>query len=106
MPQDLSLVDWDAEIKSFSRMHVNTDDTMVVENVQDTTDIIEANKEVYNDTDERARYGDMARVASLPLSVYFDLWNQGIIQDDKRFMKWLDDPANLYFRTMPGKLSR
>ena len=105
---DLSLVDYDAALKTITRVHTDAQDDglLHIESKQDATDIIEANKAFYNSTDERATYGDMARVASLPMNLYFELWRKGIVQDAKRFMKWLDDPDNRLFRTRPGSLSK
>lgn len=104
---DLSLVDFDPELKTTTRVYADEEnDKLHIVSKQDATDIIEANKAFYNSTDERARYHDMDRVASIPMNLYFDLWRQGIVQDNKRFMKWLDDPENRHFRTRPGSLSK
>lgn len=104
---DLSLVDFDPELKTVTRVYADEEnDQLHIESKQDATDIIEANKLFYNSTDERARYRDLDRVASIPMNLYFDLWRQGIVQDNKRFMKWLDDPENRFFRTRPGSLSK
>lgn len=89
-------------------------ETITLEDVQDVEPIIEANKLLYNDVDERAPYaGDgFHRVASIPAVVMLDLERQGIVnnawavKDQKRFLQWLDDNSNIYFRTRPGKLSR
>lgn len=89
--------------------HPTTDDDgkYVLEEKQDVTDLVEANKTLYNSVDERARWGSMSRVASIPLTTFFDLWKQGyfrgskLSKDDKR---WLNDNENRFFRTRPGRV--
>jgi hypothetical protein len=66
----------------------------------------EKSKLLYNSFDERTRWGDVNLVAQIPLSIYFDLKAKGIVDDEVRLRKWLDDRDNLVFRTRPGKLSR
>ena len=91
----------------------HADGKAYLETRQDVTEILETNKAMYADIDERARWPkEMARVASIPMVVIEQLAKQGIlypggaVKDEKALRKWLDDPANKYFRTRPGKLSR
>ena len=84
---------WDAVNRQFT-----------IETVNDVEDRVEMNKAHYAGTDERARYGEGQRVASIPLPIYFDLKRQGILDDDKKFRAWLNDPANRHFRTRPGRV--
>lgn len=103
------LLDYDPLIKRKRNFHIlEGGDDYAVESQFDVTDIIEQNKALYNSVDERARHRSEVfnRVASLPLAVYVDLQNRGILDDEKAFRKWLDDPENRHFRTRPGKLSR
>jgi hypothetical protein len=76
--------------------------TFVIQTEQDTTGIVEANKAAYNDAPER--WGDMTRVASIPLSLYFDLKKKGITDDPVAMKRWLNDPDQRFFRTRPGTL--
>lgn len=104
-----AVMDYDPLTKTKTTFHAMDDDKFVVATEADVTDLIEANKLKYNDVDERARFGEKSWVvASLPMHVYFDLLQRGIIDkhDDTKLMKWLDDPENRYWRTRPGKLSR
>jgi hypothetical protein len=81
------------------------DGELVIENVQDAEPIIEANKRLYNSVDERAPWkGGMHRVASIPLTVMLDLDRRGILNDQKKLRKWLNDPENRHFRTRPGRV--
>jgi hypothetical protein len=43
-------------------------------------------------------------VATLPLSVYYQLKREGIADDPKRLAKWMNDPDNRAFRTRGGRL--
>lgn len=43
-------------------------------------------------------------VASLPMPLWMALRQQGVIQDPKRFKRWLNDPDNAMFRTKTGHL--
>ena len=49
-------------------------------------------------------WGDMTRVASIPLSLYFDLKKKGIADDPVAMKRWLNDPDQRFFRTRPGRL--
>ena len=84
--------------------HDNQDGTYTVETDQDMSAIIEQNKKLANQTDKHSKYGEWSRVASIPLSVYYDLKAKGIVDDPKAMKKWLNDPDNKYFRTREGKI--
>ena len=93
----------DPEMKLSDTLHVDASgDRGVVESVQDVTEIVETNKAFMADSDKQTRYGEMPRVASIPMNVYMDLQRRGIVQDKKAFKAWLNDPDNLFFRTRPG----
>lgn len=82
---------------------------LIIKHEQDVSAILEANKASYNQTDERTRWGDGARVAEIPNSVISELNAQGIMRgftvvDQKRMKAFLNDPANRYLRTRPGRV--
>lgn len=81
--------------------HVNDKGEYVIETVQETQ-VDESNTRFRNMTDKHTKWGEMARVASIPLSVYYDLKRKGITDDPKAFKKWLNDPDNRAFRTREG----
>lgn len=87
------LFHWDAASESF---HIET--------VMDHEDIVEHNKLLHNEATDRGWKGDMVKVASLPIAVWYDLKQKGILDDQKAFRRWLNDPDNLYFRTRPGRV--
>ena len=75
-----------------------------LETVQNVTPHLEAAKQQYNSTDERARWGEMAHVATIPLSVMMHLRKTGIADDDKKFKAWLNARDNRLFRVRPGRV--
>lgn len=82
---------------------------LVVKAESNLAPIIEVNKALYNQTDERARWGDGQMVADIPFPVIEDLNRQGILRgfavmDQKRMKAWLNNPDNRFFRTRPGKV--
>lgn len=83
--------------------HDPSEDEVTIQTQQDVTPLVEANKTAYNAAGE-SWGGDMHRVASIPMSVYYDLKARGIADDPKRLKAWLNDPNNRFFRTKPGKV--
>ena len=82
---------------------------LIIKHEQDVAPILELNKAAYNQTDERARWGELTRVAEIPNSVIADLNVQGIMRgftviDQKRMKAFLNDPANRFLRTRPGRV--
>jgi len=86
--------------------HYNSDtDQAVIETIVDATDVVEENKAQFNQMDEHSTWkGDMHRVASIPISLYYDLKAKGIADDPARMKAWLNDPDNRFFRTRPGRV--
>ena len=82
--------------------HVNDKGEYVMETVQNVSTITDANKRQYNDS--TGKWGDMQKVASIPLPVYYELKRQGIADDPKALKKWLNDRDNQVFRTKAGTL--
>ena len=78
---------------------------VVIDTVQDVTDIVEAAKRSHRQFDERSNWkGDLHRVASIPLTILFQLREQGILDDQDAFKKWLNERDNQVFRTRPGRV--
>src|SRR5262249_37076234 len=87
-------------------VHDDAADEFIINRGQVVDHIIEANKLDFNDAPRLSggKDGPGARVASIPLDIYFELRGHGIVQDRKRFAKWLNDPDNRAWRTAPGSL--
>lgn len=80
------------------------EDKLVIKKTHDVTPILEANKRRYNDSDGKHRSEAMNHVASIPM-VIIDLYRQkgiDLLNDRKELRKFLNDPDNKFFRTMPG----
>ena len=62
--------------------HEDDEGNVTLQTVQDVTDVVEQNKTIFNQVDERANWkGDMHKVASIPMSIYYDLKAKGILDD-------------------------
>ena len=79
-------------------------DEATIQTQQDVTAIIEENKDEFNQVDERARWGEWSRVASIPLSLYYQMKAEGKLDDEAYMKRWLNDSTNVHFRTRPGKV--
>ncbi|MEG9884918.1 MAG: hypothetical protein V6Z86_10025 [Hyphomicrobiales bacterium] len=65
--------------------------------------LIEANACARNDATKR--FGEGKRVASVPLSLFYDQLAQAQAQGDDRYMsRWLNDDDHRAFKTFGGKL--
>jgi len=85
--------------------HYDADkDEATIETRQDVSQIIEENKQEYAQIDERARWGEWTRVASIPLSIYYKLKAEGKLEYEAYMKRWLNDPDNKYFRTRSGEV--
>ena len=100
---DKRLISENLETGTRQYWHEHDDGSVTVQTTQQVDDVIDANRGSFNQVDERAGWkGDMHRVASIPMSVYYHLKAQGIIDDPVALKKWLNDPDNRFFRTRPG----
>ena len=96
------LFDRDPQLGITKYWQVKDNGEYVVETVQDVTGIAEYNKRSYNNTDKK--WNDLNKVASIPLSVYYDLKRKGIADDPVALKKWMNDSDNQVFRTRQGRL--
>lgn len=81
-------------------------ETFTIETKQEVEDLLDTNKRCFNTDNYSGRKwrGDMHRVASIPLTVYFQLKEQGIADDPARMKRWLNDPENRFYRTKAGRV--
>lgn len=101
---DPRLLGTDAESGITEIFHYDPDtDGFTIHTQQDVTALVEGNKYLHNE-DTGTKFGELTRVASIPMSIYVELKKQGIIDDQKRFRKWLNDPENRFFRTRGGRV--
>ena len=82
------------------------DGTFTIQTSQDVENIVEANRDHFNQFNSiRDGYGEnigaSTKVASIPLNVFFEL-KKRFGHDQKAWKRWLNDPDNAAFRTRPG----
>lgn len=103
-----SVVSGDRIGRARSLWHTQSDGSVVLENQQDVTDIIDTNKRLFRSVNEKTPFGvrkhAMRRVASIPNVIYWAPEFQKILNDDKALRKWLNDPSNRCFRVFPGRV--
>ena len=100
------LFDYDPVTKTRQIFTSNPEDggDFSIHTEQDVTDIVEDNKAMFNQFDERSRWkGEWHRVGSIPLSEYFALPKE-MREDNKDLLKWLSDRDRSKFRVRPGRL--
>lgn len=94
---------FDPETRLRKTFHYHDNGSFTIEEVQDYEPIIEANKREQN-ANLSTKGEVMRRQARIPLTLLFRLKQEGILDDPKRFQKWLEDPINRNFRTRTDKL--
>lgn len=80
------------------KMHITTDQKLVLETETRIGALAEENKAILNDVSRTSRSGDMVRVARLPLSIFLDLKQRGVIDDRAAMKKWLASDEALPYR--------
>jgi len=99
------LVSENAAIGQKQYWHDHDDGSVTIQTVQNVEDVAESNKQSFNQVDERANWnGDMHKVASIPMAIFYDLKRKGILDDPAAMKKWLNDSDNRVFRTRPGQV--
>lgn len=102
---DNKIFDVNPELGITRTWHYNDEtDEATIQTQQDVTAIVEENKNEFNQVDERAKWGEFSRVASIPLSLYYELKKEGKLEDQAYMKRWLNDPENRHFRTRPGEV--
>ncbi len=92
----------DPETQTETWHHYDPDTDKVTLEVRQVVDhIAESNEAERNSYSSFDKFGEMRKVASIPLNVYYDLKRKGIIDDPAEFKKWLNSSENKIFRTFP-----
>ena len=85
--------------------HEDADGNTTIETFQDVEAVVKEAQYKNNCFDERAPWkGDLHQVAEIPMTILMQLQKDGIMDDQKRFRKWLNDRDNRVFRTRPGRV--
>ncbi len=100
------ILDVDKDTLTTTTFHYSDhDDTFSVQTQQDVSEIIKDAKAQNNETDKHTRYGDgMTKVASIPMSIYYDWVKKGYTKDQKKMKQLLNSPDLKHFRTRQGKV--
>ena len=106
MSWDTRLIEYDPVLRRKELFHANEDGDVVLESRWDVEPITEANKGRHAAIDERAGWkGDLHRVASIPMSIYWDWWEKtSEFKDQAALKRLLNDSDNRVFRVRPGKI--
>ncbi|WP_146051321.1 hypothetical protein [Agrobacterium rosae] len=71
----------------------------MIEHVVPVEQVIDNNKAAEASFNRSRRLGDLVHQAELPAQMYYDLLEQGVIEDRDRLKRFLNDPDNKYLRT-------
>jgi hypothetical protein len=83
--------------------HSDTD-TYTIQQRQDVGRLLELTKAEATHAERNTRYGDgMAKVASIPLNIFFDP-SRPLHKDPAALKRFLNDRDHQQFRTRPGKV--
>jgi len=99
----------DLDTQTVQIAHDDGEGGLIIETRQNVTPFLEQNKASYAQIDERARWGEFTKIASIPFAVIQELNKKGILKgfhivDQKAMKAWVNDPDNRFFRTRPGRI--
>lgn len=103
------LVSVDQSSSRFTAAEADGEGGLILKTSQDVTDIVEKNKAEFNQSSVHDKWGDLTKIASIPLTVIDTLNAKGIMRgfaviNEKEFRKFLNDPDNRFFRTRAGRV--
>jgi hypothetical protein len=82
------------------QMHFTTDNKIVLETTVEIDEIAERNKAIRNEISRTDKLPDgMVKVASIPMVLYMDLKQRGILGDKAALRKWLATDEAAPYRT-------
>lgn len=91
-------------------VHDEMEDKLHVAHTQDISPIISSNIAQTNEADKHAKWGDTARVATIPAVVVMEWMKEGInvmaptYEDQKKIKNKLNSPEYAYLRTRGGRI--
>jgi hypothetical protein len=89
----------DALTGARQKMHITTEGKMVFETRTNIDSLADQNQAIRNEIVRSEKNSDMVKVASLPMTVYFDLKQRGILGDKTAMKRWLKSEEAAPFRT-------
>ena len=100
--------DWGCNMVKTTGWYDTNTEEVVMSSYQDIAEIVKKNradrKAFAIDKNSGGKFGDFAKVASIPNVVVDGLMKSGIWFDRVAFKKWLNDPDNHVFRTIDCNL--
>jgi hypothetical protein len=90
---------YDSLTGTLQKMHITSDQKLVFETTCEIDTIAERARAEMNETSRTQKSGDMVKVASLPMMVYLDLKQRGILDDRPAMRKWLSSEEAQPYRT-------
>jgi hypothetical protein len=82
------------------QMHFTTDNKIVLETTVEIDEIAERNKAIRNEISRTEKLPDgMVKVASIPMVLYMELRQRGILGDKAALRKWLASDDAMPYRT-------
>lgn len=93
------LLSHDSLTGTTQKMHITPDQRLVFETKAELGNLPEINAAQMNETSRTQRSGDMVKVASLPMMVYLDLKQKGILDDKAAMKRWLNSEEARPYRT-------
>ena len=93
------IIDVDPLTNTTQRMTITPDQQLILETTTNIDDVARMNAEQANSVSRTSRSGDMVHVARLPMLVYLDLAQRGVLYDKRRMRKWLLSEEARPYRT-------
>jgi hypothetical protein len=93
------LLSYDSLTGTRQNFHVTSDQKLVLETTCNIDAIAERAQAERNESSRTQKSGDMVKVASLPMMVYLDLKQRGILDDRPAMRKWLSSEEAQPYRT-------
>lgn len=84
---------------TLQKMHITPDQRLIFETSVELGDLPDLNKAQMDETSRTQKSGDMVKVASLPMMVYLELSQKGILKDKAAFRRWLKSDEARPYRT-------
>jgi hypothetical protein len=90
---------YDSLTGTLQKMHITPDQKLIFETTCNIDAIAERAQAERNESSRTQKSGDMVKVASLPMMVYLDLKQRGILDDRPAMRKWLSSEEARPFLT-------
>lgn len=90
---------YDSLTGTLQKMHITPDQKLIFETTTKLGKLPEYNQAQLNETSRTQKSGDMVKVASLPMMIYLELEQKGILRDKAAMRKWLNSDEARPYRT-------